>query len=171
MPRLGDRLMTPGVVTDLLESIANGVPLTQWSRIPGNPSLVTVHRWVTENEVHRRQYQAAREIGFDVIADRARCTARGYDEQLGGDSTKDWQRDRLIIDTDLKLLGKWAPRKYGDRVEVEHSGVVGDLGELSNRVNMLLGKALDSFSAGGPLPQAEPQESNLPPLPPEEDPW
>lgn len=165
------RLVTPAVAEDLLESIANGVPMTQWCRVPGNPAANTVHRWVAENEVNKRRYKAAREIGFDVIADRCRATARGYTELEGGDSAGDWQRDRLIIDTDLKLLGKWAPRQYGDRVEVEHSGVVGDLGELSSRVNMLLGKALDSFSAGGPLPPPTAQETALPPLPPEEDPW
>ena len=28
------------------------------------------------------------------------------------------QRDKLIIDTDLKLLAKWSPRLYGDKVQL-----------------------------------------------------
>jgi hypothetical protein len=42
-------------------------------------------------------------------------TARGKDAQDGGDSSGDVQRDKLIVDTDLKLLAKWDPRRYGER--------------------------------------------------------
>jgi hypothetical protein len=40
----------------------------------------------------------------------------------GGESTNDVQRDKLIIETDLKLLAKWNPKKYGDKVNVEATG-------------------------------------------------
>ena len=33
-----------------------------------------------------------------------------------------WQR--LRIDTRLKLLAKWNPRRYGDRVGLDHTGGV-----------------------------------------------
>lgn len=52
--------------------------------------------------------------GFDAIARRARQTARGR-----GDSTQDVQRDKLIVETDLKLLAKWDPKRYGDRLNVD----------------------------------------------------
>lgn len=165
------RAVTLAHAEDFLESISSGVPMTVWSQRPGNPGLSTIKRWFDENEINKRRYQAAREMGFDAIADRTRATARGLPDTHGGESTGDWQRDRLIIDTDLKLLAKWAPKKYGDRVEVEHSGVVGDLGELSSRVNSLLGKALDSFAAGGPLPPPTAAEQLLPTVSLEEDPW
>jgi hypothetical protein len=38
-------------------------------------------------------------------------TARGK-----GDSTGEVQRDKLIVETDLKLLAKWSPKRYGDKV-------------------------------------------------------
>lgn len=62
----------------------------------------------------------ARDIGFDAIAARTRDVARGTDG-----STGDVQRDKLIIETDLKLLAKWS-RKYGERsnIEINHSGTV-----------------------------------------------
>ena len=56
----------------------------------------------------------ARLEGFDAIARTARETARGR-----GDSTKDIQRDKLIVETDLKLLAKWDPKRYGDRINVD----------------------------------------------------
>lgn len=56
----------------------------------------------------------ARLEGFDAIARRIRATARGR-----GDSTQDIQRDKLIVETDLKLLAKWDPKRYGDRLNVD----------------------------------------------------
>lgn len=56
----------------------------------------------------------ARLDGFDAIARRARLTARGK-----GDSSGDVQRDKLIVETDLKLLAKWDPKRYGDRINVD----------------------------------------------------
>jgi hypothetical protein len=41
----------------------------------------------------------------------------------GGDSSGDVQRDKLIVETDLKLLAKWNPR-YRDNHVVEHQGGV-----------------------------------------------
>jgi hypothetical protein len=58
-----------------------------------------------------RAIARAREDGFDAIAASVRMTARGK-----GESTADVQRDKLIIDTDIKLLAKWDPKRYGDRM-------------------------------------------------------
>ena len=52
--------------------------------------------------------------GFDAIARRARLTTRGK-----GDSSGDVQRDKLIVETDLKLLAKWDPKRYGDKISVD----------------------------------------------------
>lgn len=71
----------------------------------------------------------AREIGYDAIANRARETARGK-----GDSTKDVQRDKLIIETDLKLLSKWSKR-YNDRITVA--------GDADNPLHFALARKLD----------------------------
>jgi len=35
------------------------------------------------------------------------------------------QRSKLRVETRLKLLAKWNPRKWGDRQQIEHSGKVG----------------------------------------------
>lgn len=64
-------------------------------------------------------------MGYDAIADRVRKTARGKIEADGGESSGDVQRDKLIIDTDLKLLAKWDPKRYGEKVTQEHVGADG----------------------------------------------
>lgn len=71
----------------------------------------TVDFWRGQDASIAACFDAARDEGFDAIAHRCRATARGK-----GDSTADVQRDKLIIETDLKLLAKWDPRRYGEKV-------------------------------------------------------
>lgn len=77
----------------------------------------TVNLWRETDPAIAAQFDEARDLGYDAIASRLRQTARGRGEAAGGDSTDDVQRDKLIIDTDLKLLAKWDPRRYGDKVQ------------------------------------------------------
>ncbi len=63
----------------------------------------------------------ARDLGEDCIAIGCRLVARGQ-----GESSGDVQRDKLIVDTDLKLLAKWNPKKYGDRIENRLAGPEGE---------------------------------------------
>lgn len=61
----------------------------------------------------------AREDGYDVIADECMRLA---DTKPADQVEVGWRR--LQIDTRLKLLAKWNPKKYGDRVGVDHAGGV-----------------------------------------------
>jgi len=63
----------------------------------------------------------ARDLGETVIANNLRDVARG-----GPGSSGDVQRDKLIVDTDLKLLAIWNPKRYGQRIENRLSGPEGE---------------------------------------------
>jgi hypothetical protein len=78
----------------------------------------TVNDWRAHDPEIAAQFDEARDLGYDAIAQRSRRTARGKGEADGGDSTGDVARDKLIIDTDHKLLAKWDPRRYGDKVQL-----------------------------------------------------
>lgn len=78
------------------------------------PCRQVVHDWRKDDDEFSQRFARAREDGYDSIAFGMRDTARGK-----GESTKDVQRDKLIIETDLKLLSKWDPKRYGDKLEVE----------------------------------------------------
>lgn len=80
----------------------------------------TVRNWAESDAEFSRDIARARNTGFDVIADRLRETARGR-----GDSTGDVVRDKLIIDTDLKLLAKWDPKRYAELNKQELTGADG----------------------------------------------
>ena len=73
----------------------------------------SVRNWMRDDEEVFRVIARARAEGEETIAFNLRETARGR-----GESSLDVQRDKLIIDTDLRLLAKWNPKRYGDKLEL-----------------------------------------------------
>ncbi len=116
---------TQPVADEICQRLSKGEPLAVICRDEGMPNDDTVRNWADADAVFSRSIARARESGHDAIAARTRLTARGKTEESGGDSSGDVQRDKLIIETDLKLLAKWDPKRYGERVEQVHSGEVG----------------------------------------------
>jgi hypothetical protein len=66
-----------------------------------------------------RRIARAREDGYDVIADQCMVLA---DLEPTDPLHVNWRR--LQVETRLKLLAKWNPKKYGDRQTVDHAGGV-----------------------------------------------
>lgn len=98
----------------IIEGLSQGISLADLCREEGMPGRTVVYEWRDEDsQGFGERFARARNAGYDVIASDLRETARGR-----GESTKDVLRDKLIIDTDLKLLAKWNPKKYGDRTIV-----------------------------------------------------
>lgn len=114
-------LYTPEVAKTILERIANGEPLNWICRDEGMPNPRTVRDWKNQKPDFKQAYADARDVGFDVIAHRARLTMRGKKEEDGGESTGDVVRDKAIAEFDLKLLAKWDPR-YAERMQHDHRG-------------------------------------------------
>ena len=114
------------VVEVICEGLSRGVPLEELCRGEGMPAARTVHDWKRADADIAAPIARAREIGADAIAQRLRLTARGFGPAQGGESTGDVARDKLICDTDLKLLAKWFPASYGDRVALTNARGDGD---------------------------------------------
>lgn len=115
----------PETVDRIFERIAEGEPAAPILRELDIPKR-SFYDWLEKNVDMAAAYQKAREAGEEVIA--ADCLA------IADDGTNDYvpgkdgprfdsehvQRSKLRIDTRLKLLAKWNPKKWGDKVE--HSG-------------------------------------------------
>jgi hypothetical protein len=112
---------------EIVERLSKGEPLAVICRDEHMPAWRTVYDWMDANAEFSADIARGRAQGHDAIACRARETARG-----SGDSTADVQRDKLIIETDLKLLAKW-DKRYGDKQQVEHSVAVPE--ELAEWLN------------------------------------
>lgn len=110
------------VADEIVRRIASGEPLAVICRDDGMPCDNTVRAWAKQNEPLSEAIAHAREVGHDMIAWRARMTLRGFGPDRGGESTGDVQRDRAIADYDLKLLAKWDPKRYGDKVALTGGG-------------------------------------------------
>lgn len=107
---------TPEVLQAIGERLGQGEPLTVICRDLGLSDR-TVRDWMEQDQEVSAAIARAREEGEQAIAHRMRKTARGKTAEEGGDSTGDVQRDKLIIETDLKLLAKFNPRRWGDKLQ------------------------------------------------------
>lgn len=111
---------TQEIADEICERLSSGETLEDICDDEHMPASRTVRDWREKHEAFAAAIARARDYGHEVIAARSRNVARGKE----GFSTGDVQRDKLIIETDLKLLAKWDPKKYGDRIQHEHSGGV-----------------------------------------------
>lgn len=105
---------SPEIEQAIVDGLAKGTPLTVICR-KLKIDRSTCRKWRAEDPAWTERFLTARDEGHDAIADRLRATARGFGPERGGCSSGDIARDKLIIDTDLKLLAKW-DKRYTDKV-------------------------------------------------------
>lgn len=129
---------TPEQKAEILEKVATGlsegVPLRELCRGEGMPSFVAVYDWINADPDWGLRIARAREFGADALAEECLSIADnasndwmdnhnpddpGY--RLNGEHV---QRSKLRIETRLKLLAKWSSKKYGEHVQLEHSGEI-----------------------------------------------
>lgn len=122
------------IIEEILLRIAHGEPLRVICREEGKPNYSTVYDWLAEDEVFSQRFARAREIGHDAIAEDCLDIAddSGYDVTINEETGK-YQvnkeivnRARLRVETRLKLLAKWNPKKYGDSTKINHADANGD---------------------------------------------
>lgn len=113
----------------ICERIADGQPLRQICRDEMMPPWRTVYNWLQDNEDFSARFARAREIGFDAIAQECLDIAdeSAFDAIEGENgvlraNTEFIQRSKLRVETRLKLLAKWDPKRYGEKVQQELSG-------------------------------------------------
>lgn len=89
-----------------------GTPLTVICSADGMPNDDTVRDWAERDPELSRAIARAREVGHDAIAmDGMRIV---------DDVSEDPASRRVRADYRLKLLAKWDPKRYGDKVT--HAG-------------------------------------------------
>lgn len=112
----------------ICEWIATGQTLRQWCR-ENNIHYSTVYVWLDKDKEFFQRFTRAREIGADCIADEIIeivDTAPEFAESwsnTGGSKHRDgahitWLKNRA--EQRLKLLAKWFPQKYGDKIDMNH---------------------------------------------------
>ena len=135
--RGGQTKFTAALADSLLEWLSQGHVMQQWLD-DNDIGRRTVQDWVKANHDYGEdgfaaEFARAKDAGFDAIADRIRLTSQQL--ELGTEHTVTDDEDgrservltkdmlghrRLKIETDLKLLAKWDPKRYGDKIEHDH---------------------------------------------------
>lgn len=127
---------TPEVEGRLIEGISEGIPLQSLCREEGMPAWRTVYDWMESDPAFAARIARAREVGADAIASES-LEIVDEEPQRGPDGKIDsgWvAHQKLRAEHRLKLLAKWSPKKYGDRVENVHTGADGGPIDLNLKV-------------------------------------
>lgn len=103
---------TPALADEIVTDIAQGVTLSEICRRDHMPDRSTVYDWMRNDEVLSQRIARARDQGFDAIADSCVSIA----DEVKPDAAE-VAKARLRVETRLKLLAKWDPKRYGERVD------------------------------------------------------
>ena len=124
---------TPEIAQQMCELLSEGVPLREICRKNGFPEWRTVYDWMYRDDQAvasgggvglSAAIARAREAGYDAMAEECLIIADtpkfGQKQVMTEDGTATTLEDmlghrKLQIETRLKLLAKWNPKKYGDR--------------------------------------------------------
>ncbi len=124
------------VADEICERLSKGQSLRTIEKDDLMPSARTIHRWLDkeENKEFRQQYARACEDRYENIADEMFEIADDGSNDLmtieKGDNSYEVEnkevtnRSKLRVQLRQWYLGKVMPKKYGDKVDVAHSGMV-----------------------------------------------
>lgn len=123
----------PEVAREMCEQLSEGVPLREICRQDGFPAWRTVYDWMAKDPDLSAAIAYARDVGYDALAED--CLRIADTPMMGEEVTETEDEEgkkvsikktdmlghrKLQIETRLKLLAKFNPKKYGDRVT--HAG-------------------------------------------------
>ena len=114
---------TDEIATVICERLADGESLNAICKSLGSPSESTVRRWALEDFCgFAAKYTRAREIQADTLVEQI----LDISDDSSGDIANPMavQRDRLRTDNRKWFASKVLPKRYGERVDVEHAGTV-----------------------------------------------
>lgn len=122
-------LKSPEMLEKICDAIIGGKSLRQICEPEGMPAPSTICLWLSQDEAFAERYARAKEIQMENLAEEIL--------EIAEDGSNDWmknrfgedvlnaehvQRSRLRIDSRKWLMSKLAPKKYGDKIDVQHGG-------------------------------------------------
>lgn len=98
---------------EIIAMIESGMSLVSICALPDMPRISTVYDWIDRMPDLADKYARARQRQADTLASMVMTEAfNAHDAQIG----------RLRIDALKWTASKLAPKKYGDKVEIEQTG-------------------------------------------------
>lgn len=118
---------TPELAAEICERLSNGEPLRQICRDEHMPAWQKIYEWMAKDAELSGAIARARVMGYDAIAEETLLIADtpewGLTESVGPNGQTVTKQDmlghrKLRIETRLKLLAKWDPKRYGERLSL-----------------------------------------------------
>ena len=117
------------VMDELCERLSKGEPMAAICRDEHMPAVPTINLWRSKDPAIDSRVARARDDGFDALAldclNIADDNGRDLRVLANGSVVTDSdvvQRSKLRIETRLKLLACWDPKRYGNKVDVTSGG-------------------------------------------------
>lgn len=98
---------TPEIVDEIIERLSRGEPLSRICDLPHMPDFTTVWRWEKADEEFRNLSARAMQHGTHFLA--------GDCLRIADDPDIDPGHKRIMVDTRMRLIGKWNAKVYGDK--------------------------------------------------------
>lgn len=102
----------------ICEALSDGIPLREVCREAGMPAWRTVYDWMDADEPFAAAIARARDFGHDAIAEESMRIVDAEPERTpsGTVDPGSVSHAKLRAEHRLKLLAKWNPKKYGDKL-------------------------------------------------------
>ncbi|WAL81325.1 terminase [Pandoraea sp. XJJ-1] len=122
------------VADAICERVAEGEPLRAICREEGMPAWRTVYHWTEDIPEFAAHIARARVMGREAIFEDTLIIADTPEEGVETETSENGVKERrgdmlghrkLKIETRFKLLAKWDPKKYGERLHNEVTGADG----------------------------------------------
>ena len=114
-PNSGRVSYSPELAEKILDRISEGESLRRICADDGMPDRRTVLRWLEADQELATKCARARELQADSIFDELREIAEDGNPE-------DVQRAKLRVSTLQWMAAKLAPKRYGEKIQAEHSG-------------------------------------------------
>lgn len=147
----------PEIEEIIINGLSEGVTLRQICRL-NDISKSAVYNWLADDEEFAGRFADARARGFDEIAaealDIADDARNDWIIRESGDDQAEVQRldhehvarSKLRIETRLKLLAKWDPKRYGDLVKLSGPDGKSPVGVAQITVDMTPAQAAEAYA-------------------------
>ena len=128
--KLGRPSTTPNqiIVEEIINWIAHGNTLRSYCRQKNKPNWRTIYNWLEKDDGDFiARFAHARDMGADAIAEECLEIIDAPPPLCGSEGNTRLdpaavQMQKNRVEARLKLLAKWNPKKYGDKVGLDHTG-------------------------------------------------
>lgn len=132
-PQGAPTTFTQAIADLICEALAEGHSLRSICAADNMPAKSTVFKWLGENKEFSDQYARAREAQADCLFDDILAIADDglndtYVDEEGNKRTDTdvIQRSKLRVEARKWMASKLAPKRYGEKVDVNHGGQDGN---------------------------------------------